>query len=57
MTTDPVCKMIVSEEKSAFKSEYNGKTYWFCGAGCKERFDKDPDRYLGDKPADWVKGQ
>jgi len=52
MTVDPVCKMIVSEEKSAFKTEYKGGTYWFCGAGCKERFDKDPDEYLGDKPAD-----
>jgi uncharacterized membrane protein YraQ (UPF0718 family)/YHS domain-containing protein len=43
---DPVCGMTVSRT-SAFKSEWNGTTYYFCGPGCKERFDADPDRYLG----------
>ena len=66
MTKDPVCGMSVSEEKAAEKSEYKGKTYYFCAKGrapvaakhCngkQERFEKDPEKYMG-KDADWVKG-
>jgi len=43
---DPVCKMKVDPNKAAGKSEYNGKTYYFCAPGCKKMFDKSPDRYL-----------
>src|SRR5262245_467053 len=42
---DPVCGMTVSR-KSPFRSEWEGTTYYFCGAGCKARFDTDPARYL-----------
>ena len=28
------------------KSEYQGKTYYFCCAPCKVDFDKDPEKYL-----------
>jgi len=43
---DPVCKMKVDPGKAAAKSEYNGKTYYFCALGCKKMFDKNPSRYL-----------
>jgi YHS domain-containing protein len=43
---DPVCGMTVSGT-SPFKSEWNGTTYFFCGPGCKGRFDADPARYAG----------
>jgi Cu+-exporting ATPase len=36
---DPVCGMIVDPEKAAGKSERGGETYYFCCAGCKEKFD------------------
>ena len=55
MAKDPVCKMDVSEEKASEKTEYKGKTYYFCAKPCKERFEKDPEKYMG-KDADWVKG-
>jgi len=45
MATDPVCKMQVDENKAAGKSEYNGKTYYFCALGCKKRFDETPEKY------------
>ncbi|GBE04412.1 MAG TPA: YHS domain-containing protein [Nitrospirae bacterium] len=48
MAIDPVCKMTVDESKAAATSEYNGKTYYFCAAGCKETFDKEPDKYAGE---------
>jgi YHS domain-containing protein len=49
MAIDPVCKMKVDEAKAAGTSEYQGKTYYFCAASCKRKFDENPDKYL--KPA------
>ncbi len=43
---DPVCKMQVDEKKAAGKSEYKGKTYYFCAPGCKAKFDRDPGQYV-----------
>ena len=45
MATDPVCKMTVDEKKAAGKSEYNGKTYYFCAPMCKTKFDQNPAAY------------
>jgi len=45
MAIDPVCKMKVDEKKAKFKSEYQGKTYYFCSAQCKTDFDKNPKKY------------
>jgi YHS domain-containing protein/uncharacterized membrane protein YraQ (UPF0718 family) len=42
---DPVCGMTV-DRSTAFTSEWAGKTYYFCGAGCKRRFDADPGSFL-----------
>ena len=42
---DPVCGMTV-DRKTALASEWNGTTYYFCGPGCKARFEADPERYL-----------
>jgi Cu+-exporting ATPase len=47
METDPVCKMQVDPGNAAGKSEYQGKTYYFCSAGCKKRFDANPAQYTG----------
>jgi len=46
MATDPVCQMEVEERSAAAQSTYQGKTYYFCAPGCREAFDKDPERYL-----------
>ncbi len=43
---DPVCGMTVDRHKTLNRSEYAGKTVYFCSAHCKARFDKDPERYL-----------
>jgi YHS domain-containing protein len=47
MAKDPVCNMMVDEKKAKFKSEYNGKTFYFCAAACKTAFDKNPAKYAG----------
>jgi xanthine dehydrogenase accessory factor len=43
---DPVCGMTVEIPTAHFISEYNGKTYYFCAAGCKRSFDKEPGKYV-----------
>jgi membrane fusion protein, copper/silver efflux system len=48
-TKDPVCGMDVDEKRAAAagrKSEYQGKTYYFCSDECKKSFDKDPRKYV-----------
>jgi YHS domain-containing protein/uncharacterized membrane protein YraQ (UPF0718 family) len=42
---DPVCAMTV-DRSTPFRSEWRGQTYYFCGAGCKRRFDADPESFL-----------
>jgi len=44
---DPVCGMDVEAESAAGTSDYEGQTYYFCGAGCKKAFDADPEKYVG----------
>jgi len=43
---DPVCGMEVDEKKAKYKTEYEGKTYYFCAHGCKVMFEKDPKRFI-----------
>ncbi|MDG6928737.1 MAG: YHS domain-containing protein [Nitrososphaerota archaeon] len=42
---DPVCKMKVEEAAAKFTSQYDGRTFFFCCAGCKAKFDGEPRRY------------
>uniref|UniRef100_A0A7C4Y5X4 YHS domain-containing protein n=1 Tax=candidate division WOR-3 bacterium TaxID=2052148 RepID=A0A7C4Y5X4_UNCW3 len=52
MAIDPVCKMNVDEKNAKWKSEYKGKTYYFCAPGCKKEFDKNPEKYLKEEKKD-----
>jgi len=27
------------------QSSYKGQTYYFCAVGCKQKFDKEPEKY------------
>ena len=48
---DPVCGMSVDPATAEFHSEHDGKTYYFCSAGCKQTFDRDPAKYAAaDRP-------
>jgi Cu+-exporting ATPase len=38
--------MSVIEAKTACRAGYKGKTYYFCCAGCLDKFNVDPERYL-----------
>jgi Cu(I)/Ag(I) efflux system membrane fusion protein len=46
---DPVCGVGVSVKKALKEgraSLHQGKTYYFSSSECKEKFDRDPDRYV-----------
>jgi len=43
---DPVCGMTVTKGNAACSYDYNGKTYYFCAASCKDDFAADPSKYL-----------
>jgi len=45
MAKDPICGMNVDEKTAKFKSDYKGKTYYFCSKMCKTTFDKNPAKY------------
>ena len=38
--------MKVKKEEAAATHEHDGKTYYFCMEGCKEKFVKDPEAYI-----------
>jgi len=42
---DPVCAMAVDPATARHKSEHGGRTWYFCCAGCKAKFEADPGRY------------
>jgi xanthine dehydrogenase accessory factor len=44
--TDQVCGMTVDPLTAKEKTEHEGTTYWFCSAGCRAEFEKDPLPYL-----------
>jgi len=47
MAKDPVCNMSVDEKKAAATSVHKGETYYFCAKGCKEKFDREPEKFVG----------
>jgi xanthine dehydrogenase accessory factor len=43
---DPVCGMTVDVATARYRTTYEGRTYYFCSAGCLERFTGDPAAFL-----------
>jgi Cu+-exporting ATPase len=44
---DPVCGMDIEMATAAGRTEYKGQTHHFCGLKCKEKFDLQPEQYVG----------
>jgi xanthine dehydrogenase accessory factor len=42
---DPVCGMTVTANPAATSAEHDGTTYYFCCAGCRQKFSENPDAY------------
>ena len=52
MATDPVCGMQVDEKTAKNSGVFEGKSYFFCSAGCKNKFEADPSGYIGKTPVE-----
>jgi Cu+-exporting ATPase len=50
--TDPVCGMRVDPSKARATAEHEGRTYYFCCDGCRQKFEADPERYLSEQGDD-----
>ena len=48
--TDPVCGMSVDPARTPHHAEHAGAAYHFCSAGCRTKFEADPERYLSPAP-------
>jgi P-type Cu+ transporter len=52
MAKDLVCDMNVDEKTAKWKTNYQGKTYYFCAPGCKKTFEANPQKYIGGGSSD-----
>jgi Cu+-exporting ATPase len=43
---DPVCGMTVDPETAKHRTTHAGQDYFFCSAGCRQKFEADPAKYL-----------
>jgi Cu+-exporting ATPase len=50
LAIDSVCGMRIDPHTAKHRTEYEGRSYYFCSAGCREKFLADPKRYLGANP-------
>ncbi len=44
---DPVCGMTVNPHTTSHRQIYQGRPYYFCSAGCQQKFVANPAKYLG----------
>lgn len=49
---DPVCGMIVDPKTAKFMHRLHSTAYYFCSAGCRDKFNADPGKYLGSPDVD-----
>jgi P-type Cu+ transporter len=47
---DPVCGMNVNPATARYKTEHNGKQYFFCCASCLAKFQANPEKILSSPP-------
>ncbi len=52
---DPVCGMQVDPATATEHVERDGQTYYFCSAGCREEFERNPERYA--RPTEAVRAR
>ncbi len=55
LAIDPVCGMKVDPARAKAGCDYKDESYFFCCVGCFEKFQKSPQTYLGEPPAERAK--
>ena len=49
---DPVCGMTIDSQTAVARTQYEGRTFYFCSEECKRQFDANPTRYAATAQAD-----
>jgi Cu+-exporting ATPase len=55
-TRDHVCGASIESITAAERTDYKGKTYYFCGPDCKKKFDLKPEQFMCKSAATPKKG-
>lgn len=45
LARDPICGMSVDVSNAKFNSQFEGRSFYFCCAGCKRAFDAEPKKF------------
>ena len=48
---DPICGMTVNVNTARYKTEFKSTYYYFCCAGCLQKFEQEPEKYIQQKLA------
>lgn len=51
LVKDPVCGMLVDPASAKYRSDYTGKTYFFCSDKCRAKFEHDPKAFVAEGTA------
>jgi xanthine dehydrogenase accessory factor len=43
---DPICGMTIDTRAAKHQSDVDGQSFYFCCAGCKQTFERQPDKYV-----------
>ena len=43
---DLICGMEFDKDSASASFEYKGDTYYFCSLGCRDKFVKEPEKYI-----------
>jgi len=46
LAQDPVCGMRVSPKTASYANKHKGQEYYFCAAGCLDKFKAEPEKYI-----------
>lgn len=49
---DPVCGMAVQQDAASAAAVHQGRTYFFCSRGCRDKFEASPDKYAETTPVE-----
>lgn len=57
LVVDPVCGMHINRNTAAGEAEYGGRKFYFCIDDCREKFLKEPERWITERTAQYFSGK
>lgn len=57
VVVDPVCGMRINKNTAASEVEHRGHTFYFCINECREKFLKEPERWISERTTEFFTGE